>query len=103
MSIRKNDTVYVISGKEKGKTGKVISVLTEKGRAVVDKLNIVKRHQKPTPKLKQGGIVEKSASLPLSNLMIYCAKCSKPVRVGVQVGKDGQKVRICKKCKGSLN
>ncbi len=102
MPIRKNDTVMVITGKFKGKTGKVIAVLAESGRALVEKLNLVKRHQKPTQKLPQGGIVEKEASFHLSNLMVYCAKCKKGVRVGVKVAKDEKKSRVCKKCGESL-
>lgn len=102
MHIRKNDTVQVITGKYKGKTGKVIAVLAERGRAVVEKLNMVKRHQKATQKLPQGGVVEKEASFDLSNLLIFCAKCSKGRRVGVKVGKDGKKQRVCKKCGENL-
>jgi len=96
--IRKNDMVVVITGKYKGKKGKVIAVLREAGRALVEKLNVVKRHQKPTQKLPQGGIVEKEASLAISNLMVYCAKCKRGVRHGVKVEKDGKKNRVCKKC-----
>ncbi|MDO8462448.1 MAG: 50S ribosomal protein L24 [Deltaproteobacteria bacterium] len=96
--IRKNDMVMVITGRDKGKTGKVLAILSAKGRALVEKLQIVKRHQKPTQKIRQGGIVEKEASIHLSNLMLYCAKCSKAVRTGVKILKDGKKSRICKKC-----
>ncbi|MDO8643523.1 MAG: 50S ribosomal protein L24 [bacterium] len=96
--IHKNDTVMVISGKEKGKTGKVLAVFPSNNRATVEKLNIVKRHQKPNQKLKQGGIVEKEASVHISNLMVYCSKCRKPVRIGAKVDKDGKKTRNCKKC-----
>ncbi len=98
--IHKNDQVIVISGKEKGKTGKILEILRAAGRARVEKLNMVKRHQKANPAMKQGGIVEKEASIHLSNLMIYCSKCKKGVRTGVQVEKDGKKARICKKCGG---
>jgi len=100
--IRKNDTVMVITGKFKGKTGKVIEILPGTQRALVEKLNVVKRHQKPTQKLPQGGIVEKEASLDISNLLIYCSKCKKGVRIGVKLAKDGQKNRICKKCGENL-
>ena len=102
MLIRKNDMVMVITGKDKGKTGKVISVLAERSRAFVEKLNMVKKHQKPTQKMKQGGIVQKEASIHLSNLMIYCSKCGKGVRVGVKVDAKGERKRICKKCGESL-
>ena len=92
--IRKNDMVQVITGKYKGKTGKVIAIFVDKGRALVEKLNVVKRHQRPTQKLPHGGVVEKEASLHLSNLMAYCAKCGKGVRVGVKVEKDVAKKRV---------
>ena len=100
--IRKNDTVQVITGKFKGKTGRVSVVLASEGRAWVEKLNMVKRHQRPTQKLPQGGIVEKEAPFRLSNLLIFCAKCAKGVRAGVKMAKDGQKKRICRKCGESL-
>lgn len=100
--IRKNDTVMVTIGKDKGKTGKVIAIFAERGRALVEKLNMVKRHQKPTQKMRQGGIVEKEASIHLSNLMIYCSKCGKGVRAGVKLEKNGKKARVCKKCGESI-
>src|SRR5262245_25439132 len=100
--IRKNDTVQVITGKYKGKTGKVLAVLAENGLALVEKLNLVKRHQRPTQKLPQGGTVEKEAPFRLSNLMLFCSKCSKGVRVGVKQEKDGKKKRVCRKCGESL-
>ncbi len=100
--IRKNDTVQVISGKYKGKTGRVSSVFAAEGRACVEKLNLVKRHQRPTQKLPQGGVVEKEAPFRLSNLMIYCSKCGKGVRTGVKVAGEGKKKRICRKCGESL-
>jgi large subunit ribosomal protein L24 len=100
--IRKNDTVQVITGKFKGKTGRVSAVMAERGLALVEKLNMVKRHQKPTQKLPQGGVVEKEAPFQISNLMVYCSKCGKGVRVGVKASKDGKKTRICRKCGESL-
>lgn len=92
----------VTTGKEKGKTGKVIAVWPPLGKALVEKLNLVKRHQRPTAKLKQGGIIEKEAPIALSNLMAYCSRCSKGVRVGVRFNPDGEKVRICRRCKEPL-
>jgi large subunit ribosomal protein L24 len=99
--IRKNDMVVLIAGKDKGKTGKVLEILHDKNRARVEKLNMVKRHQKPTQKLRQGGIVEKEASIHISNLMIHCSKCGKGVRTGMKMIKD-KKVRVCKKCGVSI-
>lgn len=100
--IRKNDNVIVISGKEKGKKGKVLSVLFEKDRAIVEKINMVKRHQRPTQKLPRGGVIEKEASIHVSNLMLFCPKCNKGVRSGVKMEQDGKKTRTCKKCGETL-
>lgn len=84
-------------GKEKGKTGKVSRVVPEKAVVFIEKLNMVKRHQKPTAKYKHGGIIEKEAPIAISNVMILCGKCKGPVRVGKKI--DGEKnVRVCKKC-----
>ena len=103
LSIRKDDTVMVMAGKEKGKTGKILKILTDRDRALVEKVNLVKRHSRPTRSNQQGGILEKEASIHLSNLMIYCAKCTKPVRVGIKFLKDGKKVRSCKKLNEALD
>ena len=86
LHIKKNDNVMVIKGKEKGKSGKVLRVMPEKQRAIVEKLNFIKRHAKPTQQMRQGGIIEKEAPLPLSNLMVVCPKCNKPVRTRVCEG-----------------
>lgn len=96
--IKKNDTVMVIAGKEKGKSGKVLRILTKKDRAVVEKLNMVKRHMRPGPHSRQGGIVDKEAPIHISNLMVICSKCTDPTRVGYKNLEDGRKVRFCKKC-----
>ncbi|MCX8109631.1 MAG: 50S ribosomal protein L24 [Syntrophorhabdaceae bacterium] len=95
--IRKNDLVMVTTGKDKGKTGKVLKIVKKKDRAVVEKVNMIKRHVKPSQKSK-GGIMERESPIHISNLMIYCEKCSKPVRVGRKILEDGKKVRFCKKC-----
>jgi len=96
--VRKGDTVLVLSGKSEGKKGKVISVLPKKERVVVEGLNKVKRHTKPSQTIPQGGIVEKEAPIHSSNVMLICNKCSKPTRIGKRVLDDGKKVRVCKKC-----
>lgn len=96
--IKKNDQVMIIKGKGKGKTGRVIKVDLLKGRVLIEKLNMVKRHAKPSQKHKQGGIIEKEAPLAVSNVMLICDKCKGPVRVGRKVLDDGKKVRYCKKC-----
>lgn len=96
--IKKNDRVMVMVGKDKGKIGKVLNVIPKKGRAVVERINIVKRHTRPGPVSKQGGIVEKEAPVHLSNLMVVCPKCTDPVRVRVKALEDGKKIRVCHKC-----
>ncbi|MBZ0254182.1 MAG: 50S ribosomal protein L24 [Candidatus Methylomirabilis sp.] len=97
MSIRKDDTVIVIAGKDKGKTGRVLRVLRDKGRVVVERLNVVKRHSRPSAQNRQGGIVEKEAPLHLSNVMLVDDRTGKPVRVGFKKLEDGKKVRVCHK------
>ncbi len=95
--IRRNDRVMVIAGKDRGKVGKVKKVLPKKARVIVEGVNIIKKHQKPTPG-SQGGIVEKEAAIHISNIMLICPKCTDPVRVGYKILEDGSKVRVCKKC-----
>ena len=98
LHIRKNDTVEVIAGKEKGKRGKVLIVLPEKQRVIVERVNFIKRHQRPTQKVRQGGIIEREGSLHISNVMLVCGKCGKPTRTGTQTLADGRRVRTCKQC-----
>jgi large subunit ribosomal protein L24 len=97
-SIKRNDTVEVIAGKEKGKRGKVLIVLREKQRVIVERVNFIKRHQRPTQKVRQGGIIEREGSLHVSNVMLVCGKCNLPTRTGVQTLGDGRRVRVCKRC-----
>jgi large subunit ribosomal protein L24 len=96
--LRKNDLVMVIAGKEQGKSGRILRIVTKKDRALVEKINFVKRHQRPAGQQRQGGIIEKEAPLHLSNLMLICESCNKTVRVGHKVLEDGKKARYCKKC-----
>lgn len=95
--IRKGDTVIVISGRERGKTGKVMLVDLRAGKVVVEKLNIIKRHTKPNQKAKQGGILEREAPLQMSNVMFFCPVTQKPTRVGIRTQADGRRVRFSKK------
>src|SRR5436309_9874213 len=97
-SIRKNDTILVIAGKEKGKRGRVLFVIPARGRVIVEHVNMIKRHQRPTQKLRQGGIIEREGSLHLSNVMLVCGKCDTATRAGVKVLADGGRVRVCRKC-----
>jgi large subunit ribosomal protein L24 len=97
--IKKNDTVIVIVGKEKGKSGRVLSVYPSKDQVLIEKINIIKKHMKPTRKYTQGGIIEKEAPLNISNVMLVCPKCSKPTRIGNSLMQDGRKLRTCRKCR----
>jgi large subunit ribosomal protein L24 len=96
--VRRGDTVGVIAGREKGKRGKVLRVLTGKGRVLVEHVNMVKKHQRPTQKLRQGGIIEREGALALSNVLVVCGRCDKPSRTGMKLLSDGRKVRSCKRC-----
>jgi large subunit ribosomal protein L24 len=103
VQIRKNDSVMVITGKERGKTGKVLRVLPDKEKAIIERINLVKRHTKPRGPQQPGGVVEKEASIHVSNLMIMCDKCNAPVRVGRKILADGRKIRICRRCGEALD
>ena len=103
MQIRKNDSVMVITGKERGKTGKVLRVLPDKDAIIIERINLVKRHSKPRGPQQPGGIVEKEASIHVSNLMIMCDKCNAPVRMGTKMLSDGKKIRICRRCGEALD
>jgi large subunit ribosomal protein L24 len=96
--VRKGDTVAVIAGRERGKRGKVLRVLPDKARVLVEKVNMVKKHQRPTQKLRQGGIIEREGALALSNVLLVCGRCDKPARTGIKVLADGRKIRACKRC-----
>lgn len=98
MSIKKDDTVIVLSGKDKGKQGKVVSVQPEDGKVVVEKINMVSRHQKPRKQGEEGGIIKKEAPLYASKVMRVCPKCNQPTRPAHKTLADGKKVRVCKKC-----
>ncbi|RLD93626.1 MAG: 50S ribosomal protein L24 [Aquificota bacterium] len=95
--IKRDDLVLVIAGKDKGRRGKVLRVFPRRSRVMVEKVNVVKRHQRPTQTI-QGGIIEKEAPIHLSNVMLICPKCGEPTRVGFKFLQDGRKVRSCKKC-----
>lgn len=95
--------MLVISGRERGKTGKVLRVLPEKDSVIIERINIVKRHSKPRGPQQAGGIVEKEAPITASNLMIMCDKCNAPVRIGHKVLPDGRKIRICRRCNEAID
>jgi large subunit ribosomal protein L24 len=103
VQIRKNDSVMVISGKERGKTGKVLRVLPDKDSVLIERVNLVKRHSKPRGAQQPGGIVEKEAAIHASNIMLMCDKCNAPVRVGRKKTADGKSMRICRRCGEALD
>jgi len=107
VSLRKNDLVQVMAGREKGKSGKVLKVDTKLGRILVEKVNMVKRHTKPSQKAPQGGVVEKELALHYSNVQLMCPKCNRGVRFGVKVveGAKGakKKIRVCKRCETAID
>jgi len=98
IKIKIDDKVKVITGKDKGKVGKVLKVSGKKNRLLVENINVVKRHTKPNAQNRQGGILESEALIHWSNVMLMCNKCIEPVRVKTKTLDDGKKVRICRKC-----
>jgi large subunit ribosomal protein L24 len=97
--IKKGDTVMVMTGRERGKTGKVLKLDLENQQLVVEKLNVIKRHTKPSAKVKQGGIIEREAPIALSNVMLLCPITHKPTRVGIKILEGGRRARFSKKGK----
>ena len=100
--IRKNDLVQITKGKDKGKQGKVISIIEDGKRAIVEGLNLSKKHKRQSRQDQKGGIISIEMPLSVANLMIFCKHCSKPSRVGAMIAKDGTKSRFCKACKEAL-
>jgi large subunit ribosomal protein L24 len=98
MKVRKNDTVIIIAGKDKGKKGKVRRAIPEEHRVLVEGLNMIKRHSRASRAARQAGIIELEAPIHISNIMLLCEKCGKPTRVGFRFLTDGKKMRICKSC-----
>jgi large subunit ribosomal protein L24 len=102
--IRKNDDVLVVTGKDRGKRGRVLKVLPEKNRVIVEGVNFIKRHTKPNPQRNiKGGLVEREAALHASNVQLVCPECGKPTRLGRKILGDGRKVRVCRKCEGVVD
>ena len=100
--IKKGDTVGVLSGKDKGKTGKVLQVWPERERALVERINLAKHFDRRTQQNQAGGIVEREAALSLSKLAPVCSRCHKPVRVSWLALEDGKKQRVCRVCREAL-
>lgn len=103
VKIRRGDMVVVVTGRERGKRGKVLRVMPEKSRVLVEHVNMIKRHQKPTQKLRQGGIIEREGPIHLSNVQVVCTRCNQPSRTGVKVLDDGRKTRVCRRCHESID
>ncbi len=101
--IRRDDKVKVLTGKDSGKIGKVLKVDRKKQRILVENINMVKRHTRPSAQNRQGGILESEAMVHSSNLMLMCNKCVKPVRIKMQRLDDGKKVRVCRKCNEQID
>jgi large subunit ribosomal protein L24 len=101
--VKKDDLVMIVAGKDKGKSGKVLRVMPEKGRVLVESLNMIKRHTRPTQTNNEGGIIEKEAPIAISNVQLLCQGCDKPARTGIKELDDGSKVRFCKKCNEIVN
>jgi len=97
MHVKKGDQVYVLTGKNRTRKGKVLKVFPEDGRVLVEQMNLVKKHKKPRQR-NPGGIVEQEAPIHISNVMLICEKCKAPTKVGRQIMQSGEKVRVCKKC-----
>ncbi len=102
MRIRKNDTVQIVTGNQKGKTGKILSVDRESGRVVVEGVNFVWKHLRRSQSHPHGARIQKEASLNASNLRIICQSCNKPTRMGVKFLESGEKTRICRKCRQAV-
>jgi large subunit ribosomal protein L24 len=101
--IKKDDKVKILTGKDKGKISKVIKVIKKSNRVIVENINVVKVHQQPTQGNPQGGIVEKSMPLEISNMMLMCNSCVKPTRIGIKELDSGKRVRVCKKCNEQID
>ncbi len=101
--MKKDDKVKVLTGKDKGKIGKVLKVVKKTNRVIVENINVVKVHQRPTQANPQGGIVEKTMPIQISNLMVMCNSCVKPTRIGMKQLEDGKRVRICKNCNQQID
>jgi large subunit ribosomal protein L24 len=95
--VRKGDTVIVVAGKDRGKRGRVLRVIPEKSRVVVERINMIKKHQRPTQKLRQGGIIEREGSIHLSNVMLVDPAGDRPTRIGMRALSDGRKVRVARR------
>ena len=98
MRIKKNDTVLVIAGKDKGKSGKVRYAYPKEGKLIIEGVNHIKKHARATGQARQAGIIEREAKINISNVMLLCSRCNNPARIGVRSLEDGRRVRFCRAC-----
>jgi len=104
INLKKNDVVQVITGKDAGKQGKILKVIPEKNRVIVQGVSFMKKHTRPNPQRNiKGGIAEREGAIHASNVMVVCGECGKRTRIGHKLLADGKKVRICRKCEGVLD
>jgi large subunit ribosomal protein L24 len=96
--VKKEDKVLVLSGKDKGKQGKVVSTMPKDGKVIVEGVNIITKHVKPKNQYQQGGLIKQEAAIDASKVMLVCSKCSKPARIQKKILENGSKARVCKKC-----
>ena len=102
VKLRVNDKVEVIAGKDKGRVGKILRIDKDNSRIIVERINIIKKHQKATEAAQSGQIIEKEAGIHISNVMLVCPECSETVKIGKKILDDGTKVRICKQCQATI-
>lgn len=100
--LRVNDKVEVIAGKDKGRVGKVLKIQNDVNRVVVERINMIKKHQKATDATKSGQIIEKEAAIHISNVMLVCPECAESVKAGAKILEDGTKTRVCKSCNATI-
>ncbi len=103
MKIKTHDKVMILQGKDRGKTGKVLRAYPDMNKVLVEKLNMAKKHLKPTRSAPHGGIQETERPLPIERVMLLCPHCSKPTRIGITISKDGKRLRTCKQCKAAID
>ena len=96
--VKKSDNVFILTGKDSGKSGKVLDVNSEKGTVIVEGVNMSVKHKKPRGRNQQGGIIHQESPISSSNVMLVCAKCKRPAKIGRKIIADGEKVRVCKSC-----
>ncbi len=102
LTLKKGDTVTVISGKDRGKTGKIVSTQAESGKVIVEGVNMVTTHKKPRKAGDPGGIIKREAAVYVAKVMLVCPKCHEPARTGVRIAENGEKTRVCRRCGNSI-